>query len=195
MREGYVNEIVGRIPTKPMAELSVDYPAVDWTKFASSADGMSTPDITMNGVYFDGVHYVGAYPTRSGQHPFPEQLIGPSYSTAKSTWLGVVGMYLEHRFGGFMHEPMDIGISGPAAGRWLDVTNNDCIDMATGNYRFASWMDDEGSTSMTNRFFLPETHGDKYSFSTTHFNRRARPGTVWVYHSSDHYLCGFSAKR
>ena len=67
--------------------------------------------------------------------------------------------------------------------------------MATGNYQFSSWMDDESSTTMENSFFLPDTHSAKYSFSTMHYNRRAHPGSVWVYHSSDHYLCGFSAKR
>jgi len=44
-------------------------------------------------------------------------------------------------------------------------------------------------------FFLPETHADKFEHATAHYARRTSAASLWVYHSSDHYLCGFSAKR
>eukprot|EP01084_Bolivina_argentea_P102691 183953_1 len=192
--EHYRHEINARIATKHISEISSDYPSVDWNGFGSTRDGMDPQQITMFGVYYAGINYVGPVPTRSGQYPYPEQLIGPSYSTGKSAFLGVAAMYLEHEYGNIFgtNDLLDIGIN---SNRWNDVTYDNCIDMSTGNYWSSNWMTDEGLLAVENGFFLPETHSAKYNHATTYYNRRTNPGNTWVYHSSDHYLCGFGLKR
>jgi hypothetical protein len=39
-------------------------------------------------------------------------------------------------------------------------------------------------------FFAAETHADKLEFACTHYPRRANPGEVWVYCTTDTYVLG-----
>ncbi len=61
--------------------------------------------------------------------------------------------------------------------------------MATGDYDSAAYEVDEGA-SKTNGLFVPLDHASKISYSCGAYARKATPGTVWVYHTSDFYVLG-----
>jgi len=58
--------------------------------------------------------------------------------------------------------------------------------MATGNYRLAGYMSDEGGSYMET-FFLAEPYTDKINAAFNFPNKKA-PGNTWVYHSSDTFI-------
>ena len=188
-RADYQNEVNGRMPSKPIADLATDYPGADPSQFGSAAE--TDPDhMTLFGLVIDGTNYVGGCGTRWGSHPYCESINVPSYSTAKTIFAGMALMRMEHKHPGFMsHVVADHVPDCASDGNWTDVNYGHVIDMGTGNYQSALYMSDEGA-SHTNDLFLPEDHASKISYSCTQYNRKATPGTQWVYHTSDTYILG-----
>jgi len=80
------------------------------------------------------------------------------------------------------------------AQRWSDVSLENVLDMATGNYARAAPHADENSLPHT-RFIDDDTHATKIEFACSHFARRAEPGKEWVYHTSDTYLLGTAMRN
>ena len=76
------------------------------------------------------------------------------------------------------------------AGTWGDVTFQNAADMATGHYLLAGDQQDENNGPDIGPFFIAEHHADKIAFACTHYPRKARPGTQWIYHTADTYLLG-----
>jgi hypothetical protein len=72
------------------------------------------------------------------------------------------------------------------AGDWSDVTFDHTLDMATGNYRSAAFMEDEEHFS-TDAFWIEEDYAGRIAgaFDWPH---SAEPGTQWVYHTSDTFI-------
>ncbi|GAB4526268.1 MAG: hypothetical protein Kow00133_15130 [Amphiplicatus sp.] len=189
VKTAYQAEVAGRMPTKPIGDLAVDYPGADPAKFGSPAE-VTPAHMSAYGFIIDGVHYVGGCETRAGAYPYCDAMDLPSYSTAKSAFAGVGLMRLEKLYPGVMQDAISLYVPECAAdGDWSDVALEDALDMATGNYRFATYFRDEGSTAMTN-FFLETTHAGRIDRACTQFPRKATPGTVWVYHTSDTYILG-----
>ena len=101
------------------------------------------------GLVYDGVHYVSGCDTRSGAYPYCDVMRLPSYSLAKSIFGGVALMAVSQK-----HDPTLDGAlvkdyvteTTQSAGDWTSVTLDNTVDMATGNYRFATYMGDEDST-------------------------------------------------
>jgi hypothetical protein len=183
LREDYAAEVAGRLPTKPIDALATDHPAagVDTTVFGS---GVSPTAMTSFGLLYDGVNYVGECHTRQGQYPFCDQLLLPSYSTAKSAFAGLALLRLAQRYGPEVgdeliedHVPESVGRSG-----WAGVTFRDALNMATGNYDSAAFFADEGGARMLD-FFLAESYNPKMSHALG-FPDRVAPGTTWVYQTS-----------
>ncbi len=180
-------EVAARIPSKPIAQLAIDYPGTDVSAFDSS---ITASHMTVFGLYIDGTNYVGGCQTRMGTYPYCDVLRVPSYSTAKSNFAGVALMRLEQKYGNAFSQ----AVSGlipecQASGNWSDVTLENALDMATGNYALAGYMSDEGATH-TNDLFLPEDHASKIDYSCNYYSRKATPGTQWIYHTSDTYIVG-----
>ncbi|XOV81262.1 MAG: choice-of-anchor D domain-containing protein [Aestuariibacter sp.] len=187
IKSAHQAEVGARIPTKAIAELANDYPG---TQVANFSNSISADHMTLFGLYIDGTNYVGGCETRQGTYPYCDVLRVPSYSTAKSNFAGVAMMRLEEKYGNVMNQTIDSYVSDcNANGNWGDVTIENAVDMATGNYKLAGYMSDEGA-SHTNDLFLPEDHASKISYSCTEYPRKASPGSKWIYHTSDTYIAG-----
>ncbi|MGQ9426453.1 choice-of-anchor D domain-containing protein [Gilvimarinus sp. F26214L] len=185
----YQAEVNGRMPVKPLAALASDYPGTDPDKFAAPG-GKDPAHMSLVGYVIDGNHYVGGCATRRGSYPYCESLAVPSYSSAKSVFAGSVLMRLEQKYPGSFSQVIGHHVPDCASnGNWNDVTFDNALDMATGNYNLSGYMSDEGAVH-TNDLFLPEDHASKINYSCTEYPRKAMPGSQWVYHTSDTYILG-----
>jgi hypothetical protein len=193
----YQGEVMYRMPTKTLADLATDYPAagIDVSKLLAP-NGTATAHISATGFITGGVHYTGSCVTRATSgYPFCSTVILPSYSTAKSMFAAVAAMRLEKKYPGTKSLPVKTYVPACQTGTaWNNVTLNQTLDMATGNYANAGYQVDESATTgnpnISTNFFLKLTAADKISFACTGYAHKVNPGTTWVYHTSDHYLAG-----
>ena len=182
-----------RLPVRPLAALAEDYPGVDPASLGY-ADGLERDDLTVLGVVADGIHYRSGCPTRNGPYPYCTSLPLPSYSTAKSLFAGVGLMRLEQMSPGASQVPIASLIEACDAERWGDVTLENALDMATGNYESARPYEDEDAAGHLD-FIFSDSHAEKLRLACGLFARRAEPGTRFVYHTSDTYLVGTAMQR
>lgn len=189
----YEAEVAARMPTRPIAALADDYPAAGVVAANLGAD-QGAADMTVYGVALDGVNYVGGCQTRRGRYPYCEVLDLPSYSLAKSI-AGAIGlMRLEKKYPGSQSAPLS-DMAGPCnAGKWDGVTLLDALDMATGHYASAAFEADEGAADTERDFFAPATYRAKARHACA-YERKAAPGALWVYHTSDTFLLGAALNR
>ena len=187
----YQAEVAARMPVKPLSAMTTDYPAagIDITKLQTPNTTVAAHVSTV-GFISVGVHYRGGCTTRYGEYPYCEQLLLPSYSTAKSGFAALALMRLEKKYPGAKSQPIKNLVSQCNLTKWNNVTIGNALDMATGNYTSASYEVDEGSTAMSNNFFLKLLHSEKINFACTNYPQKVTPGTKWVYHTSDTYLAG-----
>lgn len=188
--QAHRRERASRLPRKPIADLARDYPGIDPDNFGHR-DDVSPAHMTTWGVVVDGVHYAGGCPTRAGPYPFCEELHLPSYSLAKSMFAGLALMRLERLHPGTRHRIVAEYVPEcVAGGNWSDVTFENLLDMASGNYLSADDYGDENATHGESLFFARQTHREKIDYACNFFPRKAAPGERWVYHTSDTYLLG-----
>lgn len=180
-------QLKGRLPVRPISDLVARHP---------QAAGFGTPaevkpeNMTSFGVVVDGVFYVGGCGTRYGAHPFCAELSLPSYSTAKTLVGGIGLMRLEALHPGAARAIVADYVPACAkAGNWGDVSFVNALDMATGNYTSDGNQVDEDSEAFV-RFVTETTHAAKIALACASHDRRAPPGTRWVYHTSDTYILG-----
>jgi hypothetical protein len=189
----YEAEVLNRIPTKPIIEIETDYPGVVSANIG--AEQASSP--TTHGVLYAGVHYAAPCSTRNGDYPFCEVMALPSYSTAKTAVANFAHALLTQQQGNtarYMSVSANVsecqdGINGTSS-IWSDVTVENALDMATGNYRLSSYEGDEGSSNVLNNFFLVFTHDEKIEHACERYIRKDTPNTHFSYHSSDTYIAG-----
>nr|WP_010133426.1 hypothetical protein [Microbulbifer agarilyticus] len=187
--QDYQAEIDGRMPTKPLSALATDYPGTDPSAF-TAPNSTDASHISTAGFIYAGVHYRGDCVTRNGNYPYCDSLVVPSYSSAKSFFAGVAMMRLEQLYPGVRNTSVATHVPACSSnGNWSDVTLNNLLDMATGNYDSASYMVDEGAAH-TDGLFLADSHSSKISYSCSQYLRKATPGSQWVYHTSDTYIAG-----
>lgn len=182
VRAAHEAEVAGRIATKPIGDLATDFPGANPANFGVDNSGSPIPKMTLYALHVDDTAYVGGYATRAGNYPFPASMVVPSYSTAKTFFAALSALLLEQNFGGVFSSVVGTVLGEGAP--WNDVT----LDMATGNYRFATYMRDEGLVAHDNNFFLADSHQTKIAHSLTYYSRKATPGTKFVYHTTDHYV-------
>lgn len=189
LKSAYQAEVTNRLPVRALSSIATYHPGVDAAKLAAP-NGTDANHISLVGFVADGYHYVGGCTTRYGTYPYCESLVVPSYSAAKSVFGGVGMMRLEKKYPGTRNAYVSSWISNCASnGNWNDVTLNNVLDMATGNYGVTTYMTDEGAAHTSNLFNV-DSHANKISYSCTQYTRKATPGTQWVYHTSDTYIAG-----
>ncbi len=188
------HEVAVRMPVRPIAQLAVDHPGAVPANFGA-ANEVSPDDMSTYGFVIDGVHYTGGCPTRHGSYPFCATLDLPSYSLAKSMVAGIALMRLEHLYSGAAQSMIRAYVPECATEhRWDGVSFLNVLDMATGLYRSAVDQEDEDAAG-TGRFFFPTDHAHKIRYACHEYQRRAAPGTTWVYHTSDTYVLGVALQR
>jgi hypothetical protein len=182
-----------RLPVQSLERLADDHPEIDATKLGVG-DGIPAEDISVLGLVVDGIHYRSDCPTRQGPHPFCTSLPLPSYSTAKSIFASAATMRLEQLYPGVSGRSIASLVDECDQAKWRDVTIEDALDMATGNFESADFEVDEDSPAHED-FVFADRHADKIEFACNHFPRKAEPGTTFVYHTSDTYLVGVALQR
>ena len=192
LRSSYEAEVAARMTSKPLSEVSIDIPGANANNLVPSN---TAEHVSMYGFVYNDIHYRDFGPTRvpnSGPYPYEDGLILPSYSTAKTFFLSAALMALKEAYPNESPSVYDATVgslltSAPSS-KWDDVTLQNVVDMATGNYRFANYLRDEGLTAVENNFFLVESHVDKLDHALNYYSRKATPGATWVYHTSDTYV-------
>lgn len=194
VRSAYEAEVSSRLPTKDISQLAVDFPGTDVSKFGA---GITPAHMTAYGYVINGVHYRGGYQTRSGTYGYKDVMTFPSYSTAKSYFSSMGTMRMSQKYPALNIYGNSITSRVPScpSATWGDVTISNALDMATGNYGLSGYEADEGSTSMSNDYFLVETEAEKLSFMCTKYGRKATPGTTWVYHTPDNNLVAVALRQ
>jgi hypothetical protein len=187
LKNDYVTELSNRLPRKALSELTTDYPGQGVNISAIGSDQTSS-HLSAYGVFYQGTHYQGQCNTRQGDYPYCEVMALPSYSTAKSVVGGMGLMALEQQYGGSQADLIVSDyVSECPTSTWSDVTFEQALDMATGNYDAAGDSVDEGSQKTVDEFFLVASHADKISHACD-YPRKSTPGTQFVYHTSDTYI-------
>ena len=190
----YRQEVAGRLPTKPVARLAVDYPGAQPASFGNSND-VAPGNMTTFGYLIDGTHYTGGCPTRHGEYPFCDVLDLPSYSLAKSIVGAIALMRLEQLYPGAAQARIRDYVPECARDhRWDGVTFANVLDMATGLYASTDNQTDENAPG-TARFFFPADHAHKIRYACREYARQEPPGHSWVYHTSDTYVLGTAIQR
>lgn len=185
-RANFGVELATRMPVKPIEALADEYPRVDVSAFGR---GVTREHMTWYGVTVDGVNYIGGCQTRFGIYPYCESMRAASYSTAKSAFVSVALMRLAQKYDADVadllirdHVPEYVDSSGD----WEQVTFNNTLDMATGNYDSSGYMVDDESDKM-GEFFGAQPYAERIKAAFT-APYRAEPGTVWVYRTSDTFI-------
>lgn len=178
-------QLASRLPVEPISELAVDYPGIDPSAFLNHEPA----EVTTYGFVVDGVHYSGGCETRYGPHPFCAVVDLPSYSLAKSVFAGTLFMWLVQQ----EPEASELSVSEYVPEcrdqRWSGVTLGHLIDMASGVFESTEDQVDE-FYAYTTDFINADTHDKKIAASCELFDRRAEPGTTFVYHSTATYIAG-----
>jgi hypothetical protein len=183
-------EEAARIPTKPLSELAVDFPGVNLANYA-----YNIPEDQLNGfsVLVDGTNYIDGCTTRYGEHPYcSEKTIG-LYSFTKTIHAFLLVAALEKQYPGFKSTPIKSLVAECSDSRWNNVTVEQALDMATGNYQSSLFQVDEGSESIVANYFLPTSRERRVDFACNGWPQQVSPGTYSVYHTSDTELIGYAA--
>ena len=112
-----------------------------------------------------------------------------TYSVTKSMLNGVAMMRLGQLYGPTVYSQLirDYVPQYTAGGDWSNVTFDNTIGLATGNYLSAASMADESSPQEA-AFFDAEDYAPKINDAFIAFPSQVPPGTVFVYHSSDAFI-------
>jgi len=186
IRDAFAQELAGRFPTRPIKQLSEDYPGVDASAFGR---GVSPKDMTWYGFVVNGVNYVSGCQTRYGEYPYCESMRAPSYSTAKSAFVSVALMRLAQKYDPAAPDLLVKDYVPEAAGSrgdWSAVTFDHVLDMATGNYESAGFMVDEEHWD-TDPFWSKEYYAEKIA-AAFNWPHSADPGIQWVYRTFDTFI-------
>lgn len=182
-------EMANRLPTKPFSALRTDYPnsGIDVTSFTKGRN--SPEDVTTYGLLINGVNYISDCPTRYGIYAFCDNMRLPSYSLAKTSFVGVAMMWLGQRYGESVYQELisDYVPEYVEGGDWKTVTFGNISDMATGNFLSAKQDADEASPQEL-AFLTAEPYSQKIADAFKPFPHKAAPGTTWVYQTSAAFI-------
>jgi len=184
----YKQEMASRMPKKQIEGLKEHNKAINISKIAMT-NSIRPTDMSSFGVIYNGTYYASKCQTRFGRYPFCQQLVLPSYSTAKSIFAGIAMMYLAKDYPTIFEEEVSNWVKECQGDNWQGVTLGHLVNMATGNYQSIGHSADEAAEH-SQRFFKAANHQDKINYSCRQFSRKSPPGSTFVYHTSDTYLLG-----
>ncbi|MCF6291842.1 MAG: hypothetical protein L3J04_00455 [Robiginitomaculum sp.] len=188
LRAAFTQELQNKMPTRAFSALATDHSGLDVSAFASSDD--VTPEaMTAYGVILDGVHYLGGCETRYGAYPFCDNLAIPSYSLAKSIFAGLSMMRLKKLYPEAETALIETYVPQCAKAGWSGIGFGHALDMATGRYSSTKSEKDENA-AVQDGFFIAPDHKRKINRACSLYPRKSKPGTKWVYHTTDHYVLG-----
>ena len=183
-------EVANHIPTKPITQLPIDFPGVDLSHYRPK---IKPADLHMYGVIVNGINYVDGCVTRYGAHPYCSEMTTSVYSFTKSIFNSFAVMRAEKLWPGFKDESIASRVPEcVSSGNWDDVSIENALDMATGNYTQPRFQGDEGGGAMLNKFFLQEARAQRADFACNGLPRKAIPGTRMVSHTSDYELISYA---
>jgi hypothetical protein len=174
-----------RMPSATLAQLQARYPMLDVAALAIGDPGART----LHGLVVDGVNYVSGCSTRHGDYPYCDELDLPSYSVAKSAFAALALMRLQALAPGSTAQLIAKHVPECDLRAWAGVSFVQALDMATGNFDSAAFEVDEDAAK-ANGLFLARDHRHKIDYSCMAYPRKAAPGALWVYHTSDTYVLG-----
>jgi len=183
------NELSNRLPTKPIEEISKDFPKIDSGDFGSKED-LDPASLTAYGLVLNGIHYVGGCKTRAGYFPFCDEVDIPSFSVAKTIAASMGMMRLES----IAPKSGDTKIHSvipecAAEGGWKNISLLNALDMATGRYVSDEALIDD-DTEISAIVHESQLHNELVEFGCGAYPVKTGPGKKWVYHTSDTYLVG-----
>ncbi|MEW6994058.1 hypothetical protein AADZ84_07345 [Colwelliaceae bacterium MEBiC 14330] len=183
-------EEAARIPTKALSELATDFPGVNLANYA-----YNIPAAQLNGfsVLVNGTNYIDGCTTRYGEHPYcMEKTIG-LYSFTKTIHAFLLVAALEKQYPGFKNTTIKSLVPECVDSRWDNVTVEQALDMATGNYQSSLFQVDEGSEAIVENYFIATSREERADFACNGWPQQVTPGTYSVYHTSDTELVGYAA--
>ncbi len=184
------NEVAHFIPTKPLAQLALDYPGVNLRHFHPR---IKAADLHMYGIIVNGINYIDGCNTRFGKHPFCSEMTTSLYSITKSTFSSLAVMRAEKLWPGFKNESIaSLVPECVSSGNWDDVSIENALDMATGNYVYPWFQYDEHGFIMKKQFFSQKARAQRADFACNRLPRKAIPGSRMVSHTSDHELISYA---
>jgi hypothetical protein len=164
-------EMGARLPVRPLSELGwLPEPTSTTTRF----------------VVADGALYTDGCATRTGPHPHCDTLALPSFSTAKSGFVGVAWMELLQRAGGELAAAELATLVPEAPADWSGVALSHVMDMATGHHDDEAPLADEDGPRMV-AFFEAVDRDSKLAHALG-FPAASPPGSDFSYHTSDSFL-------
>jgi CubicO group peptidase (beta-lactamase class C family) len=185
IKEAFSNELADRFPTKHIDELAIDYPGIDLSAFGHSITGKN---MTWYGFVINGINYMGGCMTRYGIYPYCESMRAASYSTAKSAFVSLAMMRLAQKYDPGLPDLLIreyVPETNSSPGDWSAVTFNNMLDMASGNYGSAGYMDDE---EQWDNPFWTETYYNEVMAAALNWPHGTTPGTQWVYKTTDTFI-------
>jgi hypothetical protein len=182
-------EVANRLPVKPLSALTTDFPNSGVVPANMISAYQSQQDIATYGLFINGVIYSSGCPTRYGEYAYCGEMRLPTFSVTKSMLNGVAMLRLGQLYGPTVYSQLirNYVPQYTAGGDWSNVTFDDTIELATGNYLSAVSMSDENTPQAT-AFFDAEDYTPKINDAFTAFPSQVPPGTVFVYHSSDAFI-------
>ncbi len=183
-------EVANHIPTEPITQLPIDFPGVDLSHYHPK---IKPADLHMYGVIVNGINYVDGCVTRYGIHPYCSEMTTSVYSFTKSIFSALAVMRAEKLWPDFKNESIASRVPECiSSGNWNDVTIENALDMATGNYVQSRFQGDESGGNMQNRYFQQEARAQRVDFACNGLPRKAIPGTRIVQHTSDFELISYA---
>jgi hypothetical protein len=198
IRKDYERHVMERLPVKNISELATTFPGIEYSKIGT--DGGIAPNntnMTAFGVQVDGILYRGGYLTRNGVYPYKDSMLFPTYSISKiiMSSLGLMTFDLTYPLFRIYDRTISSLIQQCSSELWGDVTLGNTIDMATGNFMNASYEVDYKSE--INHVFVAdsETFLEKIRTACGSYKRKSKPGTRWVYHTTDNFLISVAMSK
>jgi len=160
------------------------------TKVFADSDNFIAENVSLYGLIDKNIHYSSVCQTRKGPYPLCDQMLLPSYSLAKSL-AGTLGLSLvENNYSNVSKLPVAEMVEECNGKKWQDVSLEDLSDMATGNFINPTFDLDEAGLKQTGFVFDKLTDAEKINLACSVYPRKSKPGTRFVYHTSDTYILG-----